>query len=230
MNRNYITKITVYCIILCKILLNNLGSVAEPPPKSQENRNGTQDRQDRQDRQEPIINRQYRTPEEAGYRPPSEDKERQSIEFQGKRGGTAKILKLKILAPSDHKGQTLKSHPEFWIDVETIPESPIQFNLIAKKDAKSLWRGEIIPKSNLFALKYPENLPSLEPGVYILAVGYKCPQSCQSLRMAFNIVKDAEMIQQLQEKTSVEEKIKFLAKRGFWFDAQSLIFDQLAEK
>lgn len=229
MNRNHITKITVYFIILCKILLNNLSSVAEPLPKSQKNRNGTQEIQEIQEIQEPITNRQYRTPEDTGYQPPSEDKERQSIEFQGKRGGTEKILKLKVLAPSDHKGQTLKAHPEFWIELERLPESPLQFNLIAKKEAKSRWKGEVNPNANLFSLKYPRNLPPLEPGVYILAIGYKCPESCQSLRMAFAIVKDENLIKELQQKTSVEEKINLLAKRGFWFDAQSLIIDQLAE-
>ncbi|EAZ88286.1 DUF928 domain-containing protein [Crocosphaera chwakensis] len=134
------------------------------------------------------------------------------------------------MAPSDHKGQTLKSYPEFWIDVETLPEYPLQINLIAKKGAKSVWREDINPKSNLFAVKYPENLPPLEPGVYILAVGYKCPESCQSLRMSFAIVKDENLTRLLQETISIEEKIKLLAEKGFWFDAQSLIINQLVKK
>ena len=215
-------KIAIYSIIVCQMLVNPLTTVAE----SEGNRSNTQE-----NRQESFNDKiGYPTPEDAGYKPPSDETQRQNIEFQGKRGGTEKILKLKVLAPSDHQGQTLKSRPEFWIDMESIPQYPLQINLIAKKGAISVWREDLNPKSNLFALKYPESLPPLEPGVYILAVGYKCPDSCQSLRMSFVIVEDENLIKELQNTISVEQKIKLLAEKGFWFDAQSLLINQLAEK
>ncbi len=162
-----------------------------------------------------------KTPKDFGYESEKEETDRQRREFQGKRGED-KPFALEIFVPRNHRAKTISSHPKFWLWIEPLPKKPIQYNLM--HNSLSKWDGEFTPTSNLQSLKFPENLPPLFPGVYILTVSYGCPQDCYVARIAFEVVED-KVVEEKVKKVNVQEKIKLLSEEGYWIDAQSYLFE-----
>ncbi len=170
-----------------------------------------------------ISQGQLISPVEYGYQPPKDRPEPQYVESQGKRGGDNQLVNLKILAPTDHIAKTISTHPEFWIQINQ--QHLVQYSLI-NDERQQLWQGELLPESQSFALKYPNNSPPLKPGIYILAVAVGCPENCTGIRIAFEQVEPSmELKQDLENVKDIEEEIKILAKAGFWYDAQSKLME-----
>ncbi len=161
------------------------------------------------------------SPQSYEYKKPKKERENQVTRTQGKRGGEENKILMQILAPEDHVARTIKPNPEFWLHISEQPSSPLRYNII--RDGETIWTGEIIPKSNLFRIKYPENLPPLTPGIYVLGVGLGCPENCSGVRIAFEIVPNSNLQNVVKSTIEIQEKIKLFAKEGYWFDAQSLI-------
>lgn len=161
------------------------------------------------------------TPKDFGYESEEDNTDRQRTEFQGKRGED-KPFSLEILVPRNHRAKTISSHPKFWLWIEPLPKKPIQYNLM--HNSLSKWDGEFTPTSNLQLLKFPENLPPLFPGVYILTVSYGCPKNCYVARIAFEVVED-KVVEEKVSQVNVQETIKLLSEEGYWIDAQSYLFE-----
>ncbi|MEL4894771.1 DUF928 domain-containing protein [Crocosphaera sp. Alani8] len=204
---------SVFSVLFCSGLIYFEDTLAET---SQENTEKNGEEESRE-------TRNFKTPYDFGYELRDDQKrERQRTQFQGKRGGE-KPLTLEIIAPEDHIATTFNPYPEFWIQISSIPELPLQYNLI--QDRKSIWEGNVEVESTLFLLKVEDAVPSLSPGIYVLAIGYNCPEDCYVARIAFEVVQKDELIQNIVEQNkNIKEKIKFLSKEGYWYDAQSLIF------
>ncbi|MGK7958577.1 MAG: DUF928 domain-containing protein [Crocosphaera sp.] len=166
-----------------------------------------------------------KTPEDYEYSSPKK-KERQVVRSQGKRS-SGEIIELKILAPENHMGKTFQPHPKFWFQTSEKLTVPLRFNLI--KNGITIWSGEFIPNSKLFSVQYPKNLPPLSSGVYILGAGVGCPENCHGVRIAFEVEQNETLQKVVRTNIITEEKIKLLAKEGYWFDAQSFIVDVFQE-
>lgn len=135
-------------------------------------------------------------------------------------------VKLKLLVPNDHTGQTLSSHPTFFWYVSEIPEEPVEFALVESGVAQPIFVQQLqLEKAGIIRLEMPENLPGLVPGkeyrwtVSLVSNANRRSQDTFAQSWIKRISATTTLNQQLATAKTDRDRASIYAQSGLWYDA-----------
>lgn len=133
---------------------------------------------------------------------------------------------LKLLAPSDHTGQTVSGHPTFFWYVSEIPKESITFALVEVGVAQPIFVQQIqLDQAGIVQIGMPKNLPELVPGKeYRWSVslindanpGYADTFAQSRIK---RVPETPELKQKLATARSDRDRASAYAEAGLWYDA-----------
>lgn len=131
---------------------------------------------------------------------------------------------LLALVPQTNWGETLASHPTFWLYVPS--NGYMTFVLEDEKTQKKVYKAKFDVESNagIISFKLPSDAPSLEVGkVYLWQALFYCDKNQEDFDFSVNafilrVQKTDTLISQLKSAKTPKEKINVYAKNGLWHE------------
>lgn len=161
------------------------------------------------------------------YEPPDDRQVNRRTRGAGSRGCQNQInSEIIVLAPDNHIGTTIASHPTFFINLSETPNVPLRFSLVEIGVPAPLVRKTFnLKQSGTIGVTLPSDLPELKTGKeYRLTVGLICefnePNKDRLVQILFKRVEVTPSLKtQLSTTTSRQERAQILALNGVWYDA-----------
>ena len=172
---------------------------------------------------------------EIGYKPPIRKNPRRS-QGSGSRGDCNQLLLansdlIKLLIPSkEYAGQTIASHPTFFLNLVESISIPMEFALVKPGVAEPIFVKTIENASaGIIKIELPENTPSLQTGeIYKWSVSLVCNQRRPSANPLFyswieRVATQPELSAKLaQINPSDSDKVAAIyGEAGLWYDTLS---------
>lgn len=140
------------------------------------------------------------------------------------------VVQVKLLAPTDHIGQTTSGHPSFFWYVSGSSRFPIEFALFERGVAKPIFVQQMsVKQAGIIKLEMPQNLPQLQPGKdyrwSISIVQFPTMISLNPISQSFvtRVNLTSDQAKQLNSITSSRDRASFYADAGIWYDALEAI-------
>lgn len=155
----------------------------------------------------------------------------------GSRGGDpSESLRLKLLVPNDHTGQTLSGHPTFFWYISELPTEPMEFSLVESGVAQPIFVQQLKPQqAGIIRMDMPKNLPELIPGkeyrwsVTLVDNGNQRTNDTFAQSWIKRVPETPGLQQQLAAAKSDRDRASIYAKAGLWYDAlNTLVKAQVA--
>jgi Domain of Unknown Function (DUF928) len=154
-----------------------------------------------------------------------------STQGAGSRGGEdVTVVQVKLLAPTDHVGQTTSGHPSFFWYVSGASGFPVEFALFERGVAKPIFvKRMAVKQAGIIKLEMPQALPELKPGKdyrwSISIVQFPTMISLNPVSQAFitRVELTPDQAKQLKSVTSNRDRASFYADAGIWYDALGAI-------
>lgn len=150
----------------------------------------------------------------------------------GSRGGDpSESIRLKLLVPSDHTGQTRSGHPTFFWYISELPPEPMEFSLVESGVAQPIFVQQLKPKqAGIVRMDMPKNLPELVPGkeyrwsVTLIDNANRRTNDTFAQSWIKRVPETPGLQQQLATAKSDRDRASIYAKAGLWYDALNALW------
>ncbi|KAM3100315.1 DUF928 domain-containing protein [Phormidesmis sp. 146-12] len=161
---------------------------------------------------------------------PSRGRPRNTQGAASRGGEEVAVVQVKLLAPTDHMGQTTLGHPSFFWYVSGASQFPVEFALFERGVAKPMFvKRMAVKQAGIIKLEMPQNLPELQPGKdyrwSISIVQFPTMISLNPVSQSFvtRVELTADQAKKLATITSGRDRASFYADAGIWYDALAAI-------
>jgi hypothetical protein len=165
----------------------------------------------------------FAQPKNVTYNPPNRGAPGETQDAGSRPACPTSEIPFTALAPSTNWGETIASHPTFWLYLPYAASS-IELSLSEEGQQQTVYRTSFqTAAAGIGQFTLPDDAPALEPDrLYRWQFTFVCDAETQSHFQVTGIVvrrsPTAQFTQQLQT-ASPKEQIALLAAGGFWYDA-----------
>jgi hypothetical protein len=165
----------------------------------------------------------FAQPKNVTYNPPNRGAPGETQDAGSRPACPTSEIPFTALAPSTNWGETIASHPTFWLYLPYAASS-IELSLSEEGQQQTVYRTSFqTAAAGIGRFTLPDDAPALEPDrLYRWQFTFVCDAETQSHFQVTGIVvrrsPTAQFTQQLQA-ASPKEQIALLAAGGFWYDA-----------
>ncbi|MBD2069459.1 DUF928 domain-containing protein [Leptolyngbya sp. FACHB-671] len=165
----------------------------------------------------------FAQPKNVTYNPPNRGAPGETQDAGSRPACPTSEIPFTAIAPSTNWGETLASHPTFWLYLP-YAASAVELTLSDEGHQEAVYRTTFqTAAAGIGQFSLPEDAPALEPDrLYRWQFTFVCDAETQSHFQVTGVIvrrsPTVQLTQQLQT-ASPKEQVALLAAHGFWYDA-----------